>query len=477
MEPIIQKIDDASCHPDSLVRGLPDRHGLIVLRSAYFDSPESRYSIVAKDPFLECRFSGNRVQKTSRNGAKSELSGNPWNILSSLLKRYKVTCKSSLPLPIGGCFGFWGYELRMYGDPILSPSKDYERSIPDAHVFFYDNLVIHDHLTKDWWIVSTGLNEDGSTDPLKAKKKMEDWRNCLQKLNKPPYQSEPLDRTGILKKRPPSLPHGISSSVTAQEFINQVKEVQKYIRQGDIYQVNLSHRLRTKCPLSGQEFFNRLLAVSPAPFSAYLNFGSYQLASSSPESFLRMTGSLIRTSPIKGTRPRGQTPSEDTLLANELDQSSKERSELVMITDLMRNDLGKISCYGSVKVKDLLRLHKFPRVQHLISTIEARLKPEISHMRALESCFPGGSITGAPKIRAMEIIEEIEPISREYYTGCIGYLGFNEESAFSISIRTALVKDGMIDFFVGAGIVHDSDPEAEYDETLTKAEGFFQALR
>ena len=203
MEPIIQKIDDASCHPDSLVRELPDRQGLIVLRSAYFDSPESRYSIVAKDPFLECRFFGNRVQKTSRNGAKSELSGNPWNILNSLLKRYKVTCKSSLPLPIGGCFGFWGYELRMYGDPILSPNKDYERSIPDAHVFFYDNLVIHDHLTKNWWIVSTGLNEDGSTDPLKAKKKLEDWRSCLQKLNKTPYQNEPPDRTGILKKRPP----------------------------------------------------------------------------------------------------------------------------------------------------------------------------------------------------------------------------------------------------------------------------------
>jgi len=219
-----------------------------------------------------------------------------------------------------------------------------------------------------------------------------------------------------------------------------------------------------------------LSAVSPAPFSAFLDCGDYQVVSSSPELFLRLSGSHIQTRPIKGTRPRDADPTHDAQLAYELQTSEKELAELVMITDLLRNDLGKVCEFGSVQTPELARLERFAQVQHLVSTVEGRLRKGVTHLAALAACFPGGSITGAPKFRAMEIIDELEPISRGPYCGCHGYLGFNRESQLSITIRTAICKDGLAHFNVGAGIVADSNPEAEYEETLAKAAGFLAAL-
>ena len=240
--------------------------------------------------------------------------------------------------------------------------------------------------------------------------------------------------------------------------------------------MNLSQRLAAPCPFSGWELFERLLAVSPAPFAAYFDCGDFQIASSSPEQFLRLSGPHITTRPIKGTRPRSPDPTRDAQLAYELQTSPKELAELVMITDLLRNDLGKICEYGSVQVPELANLERFAQVQHLVSTVEGRLRTEVTHFAALASCFPGGSITGAPKFRAMEIIDELEPLARGPYTGSHGYLGFNRESQLSISIRTAIHQAGTAYFHVGAGIVADSVPEAEYDETLAKAGGFLAAL-
>jgi para-aminobenzoate synthetase component I len=269
----------------------------------------------------------------------------------------------------------------------------------------------------------------------------------------------------------------VVSNFSRPNFIAAVERAQKYIRAGDIYQVNLSHRLTAPCATPGWELFQRLAEVSPAPFSAYIDCGDFQIASSSPEQFLRMNGSQIVTRPIKGTRPRDVDPTRDAQLAYELQISAKELAELVMITDLLRNDLGKVCEYGSVQTPDLARLEKFAHVQHLVSTVEGRLRADVTHFAALASCFPGGSITGAPKIRAMEIIDELEPLSRGPYCGCLGYLGFNRESHLSITIRTAVCKEGLAHFNVGAGIVADSNPEAEYEETLAKAAGFLAALK
>ena len=226
----------------------------------------------------------------------------------------------------------------------------------------------------------------------------------------------------------------------------------------------------------GWQVYQRLLQSSPAPFSAYVHCGSFQLASSSPELFLSMSGAKVMTRPIKGTRPRHPDPMRDADLTLDLKSSPKEKAELVRITDLLRNDLGRICEYGSVEVPELARVERYPQVQHLVSTVTGRLRPEVTHLAALASSFPGGSITGAPKLRAMQIIDELEEVARGPYSGALGYIGFNRESQLSIAIRTAVCRRGNAWFHVGAGIVADSMPEAEYEETMAKAAGLRSAL-
>ncbi|MCL4108468.1 UNVERIFIED_CONTAM: hypothetical protein GTU68_046161 [Idotea baltica] len=263
-----------------------------------------------------------------------------------------------------------------------------------------------------------------------------------------------------------------------KSFCSAVEQVQEYIAAGDIYQVNVSHRFRTDIPKSMDRFglYERLREASPAPFSAFLEMSNRSVLSTSPEQFLRMSGSAIQTRPIKGTRPRFRDLEKDEKSAYDLITSPKEIAELIMITDLERNDLGQICEFGSVEATDLLKLERFEQVFHLVSTVSGDLRPEIDHIDALALCYPGGSITGAPKKRAREIIAELEPERRGLYTGSIGMFGFNGESRFNIAIRTAIVEDGELHFHVGAGIVADSEPQKEWEETLHKAAGIFRAF-
>ena len=265
------------------------------------------------------------------------------------------------------------------------------------------------------------------------------------------------------------------SYLRRDQFCGMVRRAQDYIAAGDIYQVNLSHRFST--PWAGEpfEFYEALRHYSPAPFAAFLDLGGRCVLSSSPESFLKMSGRAIRTRPIKGTRPRRAAPEADERSAYDLITSRKELAELVMITDLERNDLGQVCEFGSVRVTELLKLERHEHVFHLVSTIEGRLREEVGHLGALRACFPGGSITGAPKRRAREIIAELEPEPRGLYTGAVGWLGFNGESQFNIAIRTVVIERELAHFHVGAGIVADSIPECEWQETLDKAAGILLA--
>jgi para-aminobenzoate synthetase component 1 len=311
------------------------------------------------------------------------------------------------------------------------------------------------------------LRPDGSRDRLHAESRSSWW-------------TEMLRSSGSLTKSPSPASaeqeSSIRSNLTREQFVTIVRRAQQYIRSGDIYQVNLAQRLQGMTTQTPWSYFLRLADVSPAPYAAYLDCGEFQVISSSPELFLRLSGSHIQTRPIKGTRPRSPDTVRDAQLSYELQTSTKELAELVMITDLLRNDLGKICAYGSVHVPELVRLERFTHVQHLVSTVEGHLRPDVTHFAAFASCFPGGSVTGAPKIRAMEIIDELEPLTRGPYTGSIGYLGFNRESQLNIAIRTAIVRGRDVYFHAGAGIVADSDPEAEYDETISKAAGFVTSL-
>ncbi len=495
MRPLIQEVQ-SSHTPDSLAESLRGEAGLVLLRTSAFDLPSARYSFVTANPFLTFRSSGSKCEITHHAPRTTHhvQFGNPWHILDSLMARCELLEEVDLPFPLGGCFGYWGYDLRNFVEPKLPRRAANDLELPDCHVGFYDSLVVFDHQLDKTWVVSTGLAVDGSRSEKRAADQLEFWRGLLSTQ---PERFEAIIRHQTRKQLPP-LPGGegrgegkrestpapwqrsrgeVSSNISRPDFLAAVSRAQKYIRAGDIYQVNLSHRLTAPCELSGWQLFQRLGEVSPAPFSAFFDCGDLQLASSSPEQFLRMSGSQIVTRPIKGTRPRDVDPMRDAQLAYELQTSAKELAELVMITDLLRNDLGRVCEFGSVHTPDLARLEKFAHVQHLVSTVEGRLRDGVTHFAALASCFPGGSITGAPKIRAMEIIDELEPLSRGPYCGCHGYLGFNRESQLSITIRTAVCKDGLAHFNVGAGIVADSKPEAEYEETLAKAAGFLAVLK
>jgi anthranilate/para-aminobenzoate synthase component I len=264
------------------------------------------------------------------------------------------------------------------------------------------------------------------------------------------------------------------------DFITAVDRVRQYIAAGDIYQVNLSHPWSAPWPETAHTlaFYERLRQASPAPFGAYLELAATRICSASPECFLQMSGRQITTRPIKGTRPR--FPADATLdarAADELMQSEKERAELLMITDLERNDLGIVCEYGSIAVSGLWKVESFAQVHHLVSTVTGTLRSDVDHVAALRACFPGGSISGAPKKRALEIIHELERYPRGLYTGAMGYFGFNGESQFNIAIRTAVQSGDQITFHVGAGIVADSVPEREYEETLHKAAGILSAAR
>ena len=473
LRPLIQEI--ASAHtPDSLVEQLRigncGLRNVVLLRTSSFDSPSARYSFVAANPFLIFRSLGSRCEIHSPS---SELHfGNPWQVLDALMARFELLDEIDLPFPLGGCFGYWGYDLKNFAEPKLPRRAVNDLELPDCQVGFYDSLVVFDHRLGKTFVVSTGLAADGSRDETRAGERMEFWRTNLETGSPGAIPA----RSGEFSNRAEAVPGAPTSNVKRADFVAAVERAQKYIRAGDIYQVNLSQRLTAPCALSGWELFERLNSISPAPFSAFLDCGDFQLASSSPELFLCLSGSHIQTKPIKGTRPRHADPTRDARLAYELQTSAKELAELIMITDLLRNDLGKVCEFGSVQTPELVKLEKFAQVQHLVSTVEGRLRPDVTHFAALASCFPGGSITGAPKFRAMEIIDELEPLARGPYCGCHGYLGFNRESQLSITIRTAICKDGFAHFNVGAGIVADSQPEAEYEETLAKAAGFLAAL-
>jgi para-aminobenzoate synthetase component 1 len=459
--------------PEMLAQKLPDEQGLVLLRSSLFDSPEARYSFVTARPFLTFCSSGSQCELRSALDSQI-LFGDPWHLLESLMLRYELLDEMDLPFPLGGCFGYWGYDLKNFVEPRLCRRAINDLELPDCHVGFYDSLVVFDHRLGKTWIVSTGLREDGSRSEELAEKQFAFWQRHLEDS---PVRMTDVYPTDLQKRSVESRRSKVISNLSRVQFLDSVHRAQAFIRAGDIYQVNLSQRLAAAWPFPAWELFQRLSAVSPASFTAYLNCGEYQISSSSPEMFLRLSGRHIQTRPIKGTRPRSTDSTRDAQLTYELQTSPKEMSELVMITDLLRNDLGKVCEFGSVHVPELVRLERYPQVQHLVSTVEGRLRSDISHFAAFASCFPGGSITGAPKFRAMDIIDELEPVTRGPYTGALGYLGFNRESQLSILIRAAICKQGQAFFQVGAGIVADSNPSAEYDETLAKAQGFLQALR
>lgn len=469
MKPLLHPIESPPT-PEQIGSALVAIDQPVILRSGGRSSTVNRYSIATAFPFLTFESRGAECEwRPADRQIVTRQFGDPWKLLATQLARYELPDEPDLPFPTGGCFGFWGYDLKQFVEPRVGRHAIGDIEFPDCRVGFYPAIMVWDHLLDQAWIVATGLDANGSRSPHEAHRQIDRWMDVLGRcatidsLPKP-KETNPRDRGDW------------QTSFTRTGFIDAVRRALEYIRLGHIYQVNLSQRWAANLTIGVWELFQQVSSIAPAPFSAFQSWEDKAIISTSPEQFLRLSGNAMLTRPIKGTRPRSLNADEDARLAYELQASEKERAELVMITDLLRNDLGRVCEFGSIQVPDLMKLERFSHVHHLVSTVTGTLRNGVSHVEALAACFPGGSITGAPKVRAMQIIDELEPVSRGAYTGCLGYLGFNRESQLNILIRSAMVSGETIYFHAGAGIVADSIPEAEYEETLVKARPFFQTL-
>ena len=425
-----------------------------------------RYSFLGSDPFLIMRSRDSEI--TIVRGHEYEVrQGNPLDITGELLETYKLDHYPA-PVPfLGGAVGYFSYDLCRFVERVPSTAVD-DLKLPECYFAFYDTVLAFDHLKDKVYVVATGFPETEEEKRLRrARMRLEEMKSWLGSRHSP--AAAPRKDTG-------SEEVALKSNFTPEEYKKAVDGVREYIAAGDVFQVNLSQRFEADLRISACELHRRLRMINPAPFASYLSFPDLAVVSASPERFLKVQGDLVETRPVKGTRPRGRDRAEDKRLAAELIRSSKDRAENVMIVDLERNDLGRVCQYGTVKVTELAILETFPTVFHLTSTVVGQLRRGKTNIDLLKATLPGGSITGAPKVRAMEIIDELEPTKRSVYTGSIGYLGFNEDMDINIVIRTFLVKEGKAYFQVGGGIIYDSDPEAEYLETLDKGRALIRAL-
>ena len=366
-----------------------------------------------------------------------------------LLRHYLSVDEQTTDLPFaGGAIGYFGYDLarRIERLPVCALAAE---GIPDMAVGIYDWAVVIDHNRKESYLVAAGR------DPATAKV----WNHLLTLFRHPlrPAVRQPF-QVGTL-----------ACNFTRESYKQAFFRIMEYIRNGDCYQVNLAQRFSAK--VSGDHWlgYQILRRINPAPFSAYLNIPGAKILSSSPERFLKVHRGLVETKPIKGTRPRAHEPEADSALARELRESLKDRAENLMIVDLLRNDLGKVCKPGTISVPKLFELESYATVHHLVSTITGHLAEETDTIDLLRGAFPGGSITGAPKLRSMEIIEELEPHRRGVYCGSIGWLGFNGDMDTNIAIRTLVSSDNTLRFWAGGGIVADSNADAEFQECLDKA--------
>ena len=466
--PLIEEID-TELSPLDAFELLRDKQFSFFLDSGMDAHKLGRYSFIGSDPFLVLSSRGSETILT-RGAEKSSLSGNPFDVLNHFLEVYRLdSCSSPVPFT-GGAVGYLSYDLCHFIERLPGTAVD-DLKLPECYFGFYDLVLAFDNLENKAYVISTGFPELRETERIeRATRRLNEVKDTLAEVSRSGTEAP------FMSISSPMEPVTLKGGFTHKGYVDAVEKARQYIIAGDIFEVNLSQRFEAELSITPYELYRRLRQINPAPFACYLGFDEVSVVSASPERFLRLRGDWVETRPIKGTRPRGKTPEEDEALANELLSSTKDRAENIMIVDLERNDLGRVCRFGTVKVTELAILEVFPTVFHLTSTVEGRLREGKNGIDLLKATFPGGSITGAPKVRAMEIIDELEPSRRSVYTGNIGYLSFNGDLDLNIAIRTFLVKGRKAYFQVGGAVVYDSDPEAEYQETLDKARALIDAL-
>ncbi|UCE78137.1 MAG: anthranilate synthase component I family protein [Nitrospiraceae bacterium] len=435
----------------------------------------AQYSFIGIEPYLIFSVK-DRVVEIEFDGKKTISTRNPLERLRELVFSYQQKPMRDLPPFQGGALGMLSYDFVRYLERIPKTTMD-DLKIPDAHFIMVDRLIAFDHIKKKSWIlVCPGVRSTALGYSTLTKKKehyIEDANSVLEAIHKKVTAAKTDAGDGKAGMANVALTYETEKA----EYMTMVEKAKEYIAAGDIYQANLSLRISADIGHTDPwKIYTILSDINPSPFASYVDFGDYQIASSSPERLVRVRNNIVDTRPIAGTRPRGRDVHQDEKMRSELLLNEKERAEHIMLIDLERNDLGKVSDYGTVNVNELMTTEDYSHVIHIVSNVQGELVQGKDCFHVIKSVFPGGTITGVPKVRCMEIIDELEKTSRGPYTGSIGYIGFNGDMDMNIIIRTFLVKQGRAYMQAGAGIVADSDPEREYYESLKKAEALMRTL-
>ena len=426
-----------------------------------------RYSFLGKDPFVMLRSRGGRTI-VERAGVTTERAEAFIDVLRGMMADFSSPFVPELPRFTGGAVGYLGYDTAAWFEPItLQENGEHDAATGDEAAFMvFDTVLAFDHVQHRILIIANArITPD---DDLEALYQFACTKIAFLEHELRRDVSHPQPITGK--------PIDVRSNVTRERFLEMVRTAKEYIAAGDIYQVVLSQRFETEISTDPFTVYRALRHVNPSPYMYFLRMAGVSIVGSSPEMLVRVEGGMAQTHPIAGTRPRGKTDEEDTRLAEELKRNEKERSEHVMLVDLGRNDLGRVSRFGTVRVPQFMGLEKYSHVMHLVSIVEGKLADDQDRLHALVACFPAGTVSGAPKVRAMEIIAELEPDRRGIYAGAVGYLDFAGNLDFCITIRTLVIAGQRAMVQAGAGIVADSNPSAEYQETQDKARALIRAL-
>ncbi|MDN3015021.1 aminodeoxychorismate synthase, component I [Paenibacillus sp. BSR1-1] len=416
-----------------------------------------RYSIAAFEPETIMKGKNNQLEIINENGTET-IAGNPLYLLKEWMDKYHVDKIEGFPSFLGGAIGYISYDYARYIEKLPELAKD-DLETPDIFFFIVKEWFVFDHENDALWLLFLAENDRNIEEKLSV------WeRQWLQEPSAAPLSGDrEIDNNNL------------EVSMTEDEFKGAVKQIQQYIAKGDVFQVNLAVRQSKPLQVDAIDVYQQLRSLNPSPYMGYFHTPDFQLVSGSPELLVKKSGTEVSTRPIAGTRSRGKDHEEDIKLANELIENDKERAEHVMLVDLERNDLGRVCKYGTVEVNEFMVIEKYSHVMHIVSNVRGELADDKTSFDIIDAVFPGGTITGAPKVRTMEIIEELEPVRRGIYTGSLGWIDFSGDLELNIIIRTMLVKDGMAHVQAGAGIVIDSNPKHEYKESLKKAAALWKA--
>jgi anthranilate synthase component I len=434
----------------------------------------ARYSFIGTDPFLMIR-GKNGTMEIEAGGESRVLDGKPLDILKAHLRSYTSPSLPDMPPFTGGAIGFFGYDLLQYYEKLPAHRKD-DLNMDDIRFMFCDQVVVFDHFKQQIKVIGNVHIPKQATDEQIAQAYLETCGKIdalIAKIRKT-GETPPMTNGHI----PADVELGdIQSNVSKQQFLSNVEQAKDYIRAGDVFQVVLSQRFHIDTDISPLQVYRILRTMNPSPYMYCLKMDDEVIVGTSPEALVKVDGDKVETRPIAGTRPRGRTPEEDLLLEKELLADEKERAEHLMLVDLGRNDIGRVSEFGSVKCDSYMEIERYSHVMHIVSNVSGKLRPDKDFFDAFISCMPAGTVSGAPKLRAMEIIAELENEARGPYAGAIGYLGFSGNMNSCITIRTIVFKQGRAYVQAGAGIVWDSVPEKEYEETVNKAKALLKSIR